>query len=67
MSTVFTDECGRASSPNKTSEVLVTPCTKMQQAGSKLSPKIPLRAYHDILRNGGVGERLKPAVLKSDR
>jgi len=25
-------------------DILVTPCTKMQQPGSKLSPKIPLKA-----------------------
>jgi len=39
---------------------------KMQQSKSKLSPIIPLNAASVIIRSGGVGERLKPAVLKNE-
>ena len=50
------------------SDNLVTVCTKMQQSSPNCHQMRPLRACcNAIIRNGGVGERLKPAVLKTVR
>jgi hypothetical protein len=47
-------------------ESLVTPCTKTQQSKAEVSPIVQLKAFFLYLRNGGVVERLKPAVLKNE-
>ena len=44
-----------------------TPCTKMQQFESKVQQIGRSLAEYARIKNGGVGERLKPAVLKTVR